>query len=117
MVLLSSFASTFEGKSCDGGAMDFLPSLLSTTEDESCNGSSGLPTPESSPLFSPVHPKDCLRERLHQILVDARPSAQQGNVLSSHDLAMPGECDELRVESTTIRRICVIGAGYVGRRN
>ncbi|KAL2424201.1 UDP-glucose 6-dehydrogenase [Exophiala dermatitidis] len=79
--------------------MDPIPSLLGASEDDSCTDSTGILTPDSSPLFHPLHSKDVLKPILSQILDDANPSQH-------HNTAF---CDFARTE-----RICVIGAGYVG---
>lgn len=92
--------------------MDFVPSLVGTSDDSSSNESTGLLTPDSSPLFRPSHPKDTFATRIAQILDDSEPRRQETPTKHADDLVASGDAT---VPTTShVNRICVIGAGYVG---
>ncbi|KIX08942.1 uncharacterized protein Z518_00020 [Rhinocladiella mackenziei CBS 650.93] len=96
--------------------MDFVPSLVGTSDGSSCNDSTGLLTPDSSPLFLPAHPKDTVATRLSSILDDPKPRAGRLQVPESR-VDTPSVTSESAFgvsESIRVKKICVIGAGYVG---
>ena len=93
--------------------MDFVPSLVNASDGSSCNQSTGLLTPDSSPLFLPAHPKDSVATRLSQFLDDAQPRRPETPETRVDSPVIPAYTD--LVEFGAVRRVCVIGAGYVGR--
>lgn len=95
--------------------MDFVPSLVGTSDGISSNESTGLLTPDGSPLFRPAYPKDSFGTRLSHVLDDGPKSRtlQSGGgrtesrlTSSHHEAGEPKTCH--------VRNVCVIGAGYVG---
>ncbi|KAJ9503953.1 hypothetical protein LTR99_006123 [Exophiala xenobiotica] len=92
--------------------MDFVPSLVGTSDDSSSNESTGLLTPDSSPLFRPSHPKDTFAARIAQILDDSKPGRREPSTTPADDLV--ASCDATLPTAGHVSRICVIGAGYVG---
>ena len=90
-------------------AMDFIASPLGTsTSDESCwsagdgSGSTSPTTSASSPFFGPAKAEDNISFALSQSL--------NIPVLGRSRIEPDGTPD-----SSLVRNICVVGAGYVGR--
>jgi hypothetical protein len=92
--------------------MDLVPSLVGTSDDSSSNESTGLLTPDSSPLFRPSHPKDTFATRIAQILDDSKPRRREPSTKHADDLV--ASCDATLPTAGHVSSICVIGAGYVG---
>lgn len=94
--------------------MDTVPSLVATSEGSPSSESTGLLTPDSSPLFRPSHPKETFATRLSKILDQSKPRTRQITDTHADDLVSPVYRDSIPAEARQIKRICVIGAGYVG---
>lgn len=84
--------------------MEGPPSLSSVSDDGSYDISSGPLTPTSSPCFRPIQTGIVVEKHLNDYLADVTPR-KQGSV-SSSNLS--------REQPFNIRKICFIGAGYVG---
>jgi hypothetical protein len=96
--------------------MDFaVPSLVGTSDASSCNESSGLLTPESSPLFRPSHPKDSFESRLAHAFEEPKRRKLEPPSPPAESLFVPSFADLFAPVPSDVRKICVIGAGYVGK--
>jgi hypothetical protein len=96
--------------------MDFaVPSLVGTSDASSCNESSGLLTPESSPLFRPSHPKESFESRLAHAFEEPKRRKLEPPSPPAESLFVPSFADLFAPVPSDVRKICVIGAGYVGK--
>ncbi|KAK4940257.1 hypothetical protein LTR10_019577 [Elasticomyces elasticus] len=93
--------------------MEKVPSLVGTSVGSPSNESTGLLTPDASPLFRPSHAKDTFASRLAKILDQSKPRKPQLVRTQTDDL-VDTFSDSARPQPRQIKRICVIGAGYVG---
>ena len=92
--------------------MDFtVPSLVGTSDASSCNDSTGLLTPDSSLVFKASCPQDSFESRLAHALEE--PKRQTLDALSKNPF-IPSFADLFPSIPSDVRKICVIGAGYVG---
>ena len=87
--------------------MEAVPSLSGASDDGSYEVSTGPDTPDGSPLFRPSLGKDLVEKRLACFLSDV--SLDQ-NVINKVD----GYAQVSRSSERPVRRVCFIGAGYVG---
>ena len=95
--------------------MEFaLPSLAGTSDGSSCDDSTGLLTPASSPLFRPSHPKETFESRLAQAFEIQDRQKRDANPTSVETTFFPALADLFAPVHNDVRKICVIGAGYVG---
>ena len=95
--------------------MDFaVPSLVGTSDISSCDDSTGLLTPDSSPLFRPSHPKESFESRLAHAFEDPKRRKLDPASTPPESPFIPSFGDLLRPVPSDVRKICVIGAGYVG---
>ncbi|EXJ69886.1 UDPglucose 6-dehydrogenase [Cladophialophora psammophila CBS 110553] len=95
--------------------MDFaVPSLVGTSDGSSCNDSTGLLTPDSSPLFRPSHLKDSFETRLAHALEEPKRRRLDPPSARAESPFIPSFADLFAPVPSDVRKICVIGAGYVG---
>ncbi|OAP64601.1 hypothetical protein AYL99_00573 [Fonsecaea erecta] len=95
--------------------MDFaVPSLVGTSDDSSCNDSTGLLTPDSSPLIRPSHPKDSFETRLAHALEEPKRRRIDPPSFRAESPFVPSFADLFAPVPSDVRKVCVIGAGYVG---
>ncbi|OQU96925.1 hypothetical protein CLAIMM_02936 isoform 1 [Cladophialophora immunda] len=95
--------------------MDFaVPSLVGTSDGSSCNDSTGLLTPDSSPLFRPSHPKDSFETRLAHALEEPKRRRLDPPSARAESPFIPSFADLFAPVPSDVRKVCVIGAGYVG---
>ncbi|KIX99462.1 uncharacterized protein Z520_05038 [Fonsecaea multimorphosa CBS 102226] len=95
--------------------MDFaVPSLVGTSDGSSCNDSTGLLTPDSSPLFRPSYPKDSFETRLAHAFEEPKRRRIDPPSTRAESPFIPSFADLFAPVPSDVRKICVIGAGYVG---
>ncbi len=96
-------------------AMDFaVPSLVGTSDASSCDDSTGLLTPDSSPLFRPSHPKESFESRLAHAFEEPKWRKLDPALSRAESPPIPSFADLFAPVPSDVRKICVIGAGYVG---
>lgn len=95
-------------------AMELVPSLVGTSDGSSCNDSTGLLTPESSPLFRPSYPKDSFETRLSNAFDEPKRRRLHAPSTRAESPFVPSFADLFAPVPSDVRKICVIGAGYVG---
>ncbi|KAJ9604672.1 hypothetical protein H2200_010786 [Cladophialophora chaetospira] len=91
-----------------------VPSLVGTSDGSSCNDSTGLLTPASSPVFRPAHPKESFESRLAHALEEPTRRKLDPALTRAESPFIPSFADLLTPVPSDVRKICVIGAGYVG---
>ena len=96
--------------------MDFaaVPSLVGTSDGSTCDGSTGLLTPASSPLFRPSHPKESFEARLADAFDEPGKRKSHPVPTRAESPFVPSFADLFAPVPSDVRKICVIGAGYVG---
>ncbi|ETI24266.1 hypothetical protein G647_03635 [Cladophialophora carrionii CBS 160.54] len=95
--------------------MEFaVPSLVGTSDGSSCNDSTGLLTPDSSPLFRPSHPKESFESRLAHAFDEPKRRKLDPGLTCTESPFVPSFADLFAPVPSDVRKICVIGAGYVG---
>lgn len=96
-------------------AMEFaVPSLVSTSDESSCNDSTGLLTPASSPFFRPTHPRESYESRLADAFEEPKRRKLDPNWTRAENPFIPSFNDLFAPVPSDLRKVCVIGAGYVG---
>jgi hypothetical protein len=91
-----------------------VPSLVGTSDGSSCNDSTGLLTPASSPLFRPSHPKESFESRLAHAFDEPKRRKLDPVLTRAESPFVPSFADLFAPVPSDVRKICVIGAGYVG---
>ncbi len=95
--------------------MDFaVPSLVGTSDGSSCNDSTGLLTPANSPLFRPTHSKDSFESRLAHAFEEPARRKTDPDLTRAENSFIPSFADLFAPVPSDVRKVCVIGAGYVG---
>lgn len=95
--------------------MEFVPSLVGASDGSSCNDSTGLLTPDSSPLFRPSYPKDSFETRLSSFVDEPKRRRLQPPSARAESPFIPSFADLFAPVPSDVRKVCVIGAGYVGK--
>jgi hypothetical protein len=91
-----------------------VPSLVGSSDGSTCNDSTGLLTPATSPLFRPSHPKESFESRLAHAFDDPKRRKLDPALTCAESSFVPSFADLFAPVPSDVRKICVIGAGYVG---
>jgi hypothetical protein len=82
--------------------------LSSSSDESSVDASTGPTTPEWSPYIIPQHPDRYMDSRLGRMNEERAP-------FTSYGLGPAALTEEAYEANGSIRNVCVIGAGYVGK--